>query len=92
MSDQKPNLDALIRKGSAVTAPKEDAAAKPSATSANAIDFSSIGGRKIGHFVPETSEKEIDFSSIGGRKIGQFRLEEPTEPAESVEKEDDAHQ
>ena len=30
------------------------------------IDFSHIGGKKVGHPVPVKATKEIDFSSIGG--------------------------
>jgi hypothetical protein len=38
------------------------------------IDFSHIGGIKVGHPVPVRTEKPIDFSSIGGkcvRKLGE---------------------
>jgi hypothetical protein len=33
------------------------------------IDFSHVGGRKVGHPVPVKSEKEIDFSAIGGKVV-----------------------
>jgi len=64
------------------------------------IDFShpSIGGIKVGHWVPVKQAKEIDFSSIPGVRCvmppPQGEKSEPSTdaapeaPAESVEKED----
>ena len=50
----------------------------------------SIGGRKVGHWVPSNQGKEIDFSSIPGVRcvMPPPKRAEP-KPAESVEKEDD---
>ena len=56
------------------------------------IDLShpSIGGRKVGHWVPSNQGKEIDFSSIPGvRCVLPPPKRAETEPAESVEKEDE---
>ena len=36
---------------------------------AEPISFEHIGGRKVGHPVPEKAEKRIDFSSIGGKCV-----------------------
>jgi len=58
------------------------------------IDFSHIGGKKVGHPVTVKLEKPIDFSSIGGvcvRKASDNPMFNP-KPEESVEKEGDAHQ
>jgi len=56
------------------------------------VDLShpSIGGRKVGHWVPSNQGKEIDFSSIPGVRCVMpppSRVEPETKPAESVEKE-----
>jgi hypothetical protein len=58
------------------------------------IDLShpSIGGRKVGHWVPVNQGKEIDFSSVPGVRCvlpPPSRAEAETKPAESVEKEDE---
>ena len=58
------------------------------------IDFShpSIGGIKVGHWVPVKQAKEIDFSSIPGVRCVMpppSRAEAETKAAESVEKEDE---
>jgi hypothetical protein len=54
------------------------------------IDFSSIGGRKVGHPVPVKGEKPIDFSSIGGKCILKAS-EHPVFSAKPEEKDDKAH-
>jgi len=71
MSDKKPNLEGLLRRGSAAKAPKEEAVAEPSVTPARPVDFShpSIGGKKVGHPVPVQTEKGISFEHLGGRCI-----------------------
>ena len=61
------------------------------------VDLShpSIGGRKVGHWVPSNPGKEIDFSSIPGVRCVMpppSQAEAETKPAESVEKEDDARE
>jgi len=33
------------------------------------IDFSHLGGKKVGHSMPVQTEKEIDFSAIGGKVV-----------------------
>lgn len=52
--------------------------------SAAPIDFSHLGGKKIGHPVADRSRKEpIDFSSIGGKRVGQAHgqiAEQETDP------------
>jgi hypothetical protein len=56
------------------------------------IDLShpSIGGRKVGHWVPVNEGKEIDFSSIPGvRCVLPPPKRAETSPAEPVEKEDE---
>jgi len=51
----------------------------------------SIGGRKVGHWVPSNQGKEIDFSSIPGvRCVMPPPSRAETKPAESVETEDEA--
>jgi hypothetical protein len=94
MLDKKPNLKGLIHSGSAA---KADAVAESSETPAKPIDFSHIGGKRVGHHVPVKGAKEISFEHLGGRCIRRSLLwmdsDHPmAEPAESVEKEDDARE
>jgi len=57
------------------------------------LDFSSIGGKKVGqHPVPVKGAKAVDFSSIGGKCILRSPLWAETKPAESVEKKDDVRE
>ena len=61
------------------------------------VDLShpSIGGRKVGHWVPSNQGKEIDFSPIPGVRCVMpppSRVEAETKPTESVEKEDEARE
>ena len=36
------------------------------------IDFSHLGGKKVGHPIVDRSEKKpIDFSHLGGKRVGQ---------------------
>jgi hypothetical protein len=42
------------------------------------MDFSYLGGKKVGHPVVDRSRKEpIDFSSIEGKKVGNALVGEP---------------
>jgi len=50
------------------------------------IDFSHIGGKKVGHPAPEKAEKHIDFSSIGGKCVRKA-----PEPDALEEKDVEAH-
>jgi hypothetical protein len=53
----------------------------------------SIGGIKVGHWVPSNQGKEIDFSSIPGvRCVLPPPKRAETKPAESGEKEDDSRE
>jgi hypothetical protein len=57
------------------------------------IDLShpSIGGRKVGHWVPSNQGKEIDFSSIPGVRCvmpPHSRVDAETKPAEPIESEE----
>lgn len=55
----------------------------------------SVGGKKVGHWVPSNQGKEIDFSSIPGVRCVMpppSRAGAETKPAESVEKEDNARE
>lgn len=61
------------------------------------IDFSHIGGKKVGHSVTVKQEKEIRFDHLDARCIRRspFWTDSglsvaETKPAESVEKENDA--
>jgi hypothetical protein len=46
------------------------------------IDFSHIGGKKVGHLVPVKTEKPIDFSSIGGKCVRKAPASDaPTNPS-----------
>jgi hypothetical protein len=52
------------------------------------IDFSHIGGKKVGHPVPVQTEKPFDFSSIGGKCVLPPTDHPMYKPTDSVEKED----
>ena len=54
------------------------------------ISFDHLGGRKIGHPVPEKTEKEIDFTAIGGKVVRRASDHHTASRAESVETEDEA--
>ncbi len=61
---------------------------KPKAPS----DFSHIGGKKVGHPIPEKTEKEIDFTAIGGKVVRTASDHPAFKPEASVEKEEDARE
>jgi DNA-directed RNA polymerase subunit RPC12/RpoP len=89
---QIANVYACSRSSAAAKAPKEDAVAELSETpekrcqscgsfvaekSEKEIDFSHIGGKKVGHLrfdtpvePAESVRKEISFAHIGGKKVG----------------------
>lgn len=93
MLDKRLNLKGLLRSGPAAKAPKADAVAEPSETPAKPVDFSHLGGKKVGHPVPVKTEKEISFEHLNGKVVRNasdhptFKTNASAEPAESVRKE-----
>ena len=65
---------------------------KTSNTPKAPIDFSSIGGTKVGHPFPVQTDMPIDFSSTGGKCVRKASDQPMAETAKSAKKERNAHE